>query len=162
MPFQYIPKLAVPFGGTITRHRMPPNIVACRPRQIKISKNQKPARPRVTHACKRCTPVRCTPGRCTSVRCTSVRCTSVRCKPVRYTPVRCTPMRYIPMRCIPVILICGKVGNRKWTLTISISRFEDFCIGATCGHWRMEILVEVNARLRAMIAQNEDAELEHK
>ena len=30
-----------------------------------------------------------------------------------------------------------------------------------CYLW-MEILVEVNARLRAMIAQNEDVELEHK
>jgi hypothetical protein len=54
------------------------------------------------------------------------------------------------------------VRNGKWTLIISISWFEDFRIGATCGHWRMEILVKVNARLRAIIAQNEDAELEHK
>ena len=30
------------------------------------------------------------------------------------------------------------------------------------GHWRMEILVEANARLRAMIAQNGDADIEHK
>ena len=60
------------------------------------------------------------------------------------------------------LILVGKVGNGKWALTISISWFEDFWIGATCGHWRMEILVLANARLRAMIAQNEDADLEHK
>ena len=31
-----------------------------------------------------------------------------------------------------VSFLLVKVGNRKWTLTISISWFEDFWIGATC------------------------------
>jgi hypothetical protein len=36
---------------------------------------------------------------------------------------------------------------------------EDIFAGDCIGHWRMKILVEANARLRAMIAQNEDAGL---
>jgi hypothetical protein len=42
-------------GEIITHHRMPPNAVVCRPGQIKIFRKSKPARPRVAHACKRCT-----------------------------------------------------------------------------------------------------------